>query len=112
VKAKRRLLLLTQSERIRRQVLRRRMAAAQNARRRAEKMCAPAVELVTYEQIIGRDGDSCHLCGKWLSVHEMTFDHVLPLSRGGEHTPENIRLAHRSCNSKKGYRLEVSLSEF
>ncbi len=84
-----------------------------NARRRAERMNAAAVD-VTHEEIIRRDGDGCYLCGEWMSVHEMSFDHVLPLSRGGEHRPENVKLVHRRCNSKKGGRLltEINLSEF
>lgn len=32
-------------------------------------------------------------------------DHVIPLAKGGEDTWENSRLAHVSCNSKKGTKL-------
>jgi 5-methylcytosine-specific restriction endonuclease McrA len=59
---------------------------------------------VSRDEIIERDGQACYLCGEELSIHEVTFDHVVPLSRGGTHTPENVRIAHHSCNSKKGSR--------
>lgn len=41
---------------------------------------------------------SCAYCG---SPHRLTFDHVMPLARGGEHTIANIVPACRSCNSSK-----------
>lgn len=31
-----------------------------------------------------------------------TADHVVPVTLGGPHSIDNIRLAHRSCNSKRG----------
>lgn len=34
-----------------------------------------------------------------------TMDHVVPVSRGGSNSPENLVLACRSCNSRKGTRL-------
>lgn len=30
-----------------------------------------------------------------------TFDHIIPLSRGGADERENLQLAHRDCNLKK-----------
>ena len=64
-----------------------------------------------------RDNGLCHICGEkcdWsdLSVNNEgytiygnrypTRDHIKPKSLGGEHTYENIKLAHLWCNSKKG----------
>ena len=98
---------LTPEEKIRHLVLRRRRAADRNARRRAEKMGAQAVH-IRLEDIAKRESRICYLCGREVSVHEMSFEHVLPLCEGGSHTPENVRLAHRLCNSRKGSR---SLSE-
>ena len=82
----------------------RRARAAKQARRRAE-FYGVKHEDVSYEELRKRDGDNCYLCGLFLSVHEMTFDHIVPLVRGGEHTASNLRLAHRSCNSRKGKNL-------
>jgi len=45
----------------------------------------------------------CVYCGKEFPT--LTQDHVIPLSRGGNHTKDNIVPACRSCNSRKGNRL-------
>jgi 5-methylcytosine-specific restriction endonuclease McrA len=34
----------------------------------------------------------------------MTVEHVVALANGGTNEPENLRTAHRSCNSSKGAR--------
>jgi 5-methylcytosine-specific restriction endonuclease McrA len=31
-----------------------------------------------------------------------TFDHLIPVSDGGTDAPVNLRLAHLSCNSRRG----------
>lgn len=46
-----------------------------------------------------RDQFSCQYCG---SKGEMTFDHVLPRSRGGRTTWENVVAACGRCNLRKG----------
>lgn len=62
--------------------------------------------------IVERDGQSCRLCGCDVDLtlrypHPMSksLDHVVPLSRGGAHTIENVQLAHLRCNMSKGARL-------
>ena len=97
----------TDEERARRQFMRRRRRADYNARRRAAKFTRELSD-VDRLGILERGGRACYLCGEWLSVHEMTLDHVVPLARGGAHTPDNLRPAHRSRNSRKGSK---SLSE-
>jgi len=41
----------------------------------------------------------CAYCGRQLE--KLTIDHIVPLSRGGAHTKENVVPACRSCNSSK-----------
>lgn len=41
----------------------------------------------------------CRYCGK--RVKELTFDHVIPLAKGGLHAIHNLVMACRLCNSKK-----------
>ncbi len=94
---------LAPDERIRRRVMSRRRAADANARRRAS-LYTDVLEDVSRDEIRERDNEMCHICGEWVSVHEMSLDHVTPLARGGTHTKDNIRLAHKVCNSKKGAR--------
>jgi 5-methylcytosine-specific restriction endonuclease McrA len=45
--------------------------------------------------------DNCWWCGKPMGK-DWTVDHVVPLAKGGTNWPENIVLAHKSCNSSKG----------
>ncbi|MBC7933538.1 MAG: HNH endonuclease [Rubrivivax sp.] len=103
---------LTEEQRIRQEFMRRRRRADYNARRRAAKFTQELIDVDRME-ILEREGRVCYLCGEFLSVHEMTLDHVVPLARGGAHTPENLRPAHRSCNSRKGKRLlsEIAFSK-
>lgn len=44
----------------------------------------------------------CAYCGK--NSQKLTQDHVVPVSKGGGYTIDNIVPACRSCNSKKGNR--------
>ena len=49
-----------------------------------------------------RDKFSCQYCG---SKKELTFDHLLPRSKGGKTDWDNVVTACSSCNVKKGGRL-------
>ncbi|EME69402.1 HNH endonuclease family protein [Paramagnetospirillum caucaseum] len=59
-----------------------------------------------------RDRFSCQYCGEWFPTHDLTFDHVLPRSRGGRTTWDNVVTACAPCNLRKGDRLhsEVGLA--
>lgn len=54
--------------------------------------------------IFARDGNRCQYCGKTFPSSELSFDHVIPRSRGGETTWENIVCACVACNVRKGGR--------
>lgn len=70
---------------------------------------------ITLQSLFKRDGGVCYLCGKpcryddYVTKGETfiagdwypSIDHVKPLVKGGEHSWENVRLAHRHCNSLK-----------
>ncbi len=43
----------------------------------------------------------CHYCGQKVSPGELTMDHVVPLSLGGQSTKLNIVPACKSCNTEK-----------
>ena len=49
-----------------------------------------------------RDKFSCQYCG---SKNELTFDHLLPRSKGGKTNWENVVTACSNCNVQKGGRL-------
>jgi 5-methylcytosine-specific restriction endonuclease McrA len=52
-----------------------------------------------------RDRFSCLYCGDALPAQELTFDHVVPRSRGGRTTWENVVAACGPCNLRKGGRM-------
>ncbi len=60
-----------------------------------------SVEL-SRKNIIKRDGNRCQYCNK-KSV-EITIDHIIPKSRGGMDTWENLTAACVRCNNRKGNR--------
>jgi 5-methylcytosine-specific restriction endonuclease McrA len=54
--------------------------------------------------IFARDNNQCQYCGKKFPTSELSLDHVLPRSQGGQTTWENIVCACVACNVKKGGR--------
>ncbi|NTW10710.1 MAG: HNH endonuclease [Chlorobiaceae bacterium] len=58
--------------------------------------------LLTRKNILLRDNYQCQYCGT--SETPLTVDHILPRSRGGESTWENLITACSRCNSAKGNR--------
>lgn len=57
--------------------------------------------VLTRKNILKRDRHRCQYCG---SVQDLTIDHILPRSRGGEDSWENLVTACNHCNNKKGNR--------
>lgn len=62
----------------------------------------PAARLAIYE----RDSWNCHLCGEdvdrdvhWNGDLFPSLDHLIPRSKGGSDEVENLKTAHRLCNS-------------
>jgi len=56
---------------------------------------------VTRREVLRRDNHQCQYCG---SKHNLTLDHVLPRSRGGTHTWDNVVTACEKCNQYKADR--------
>jgi 5-methylcytosine-specific restriction endonuclease McrA len=54
--------------------------------------------------VLLRDNHTCQYCGAAGSHAILTLDHLLPRSRGGETTWENVVTACRACNMRKGDR--------
>lgn len=52
-----------------------------------------------------RDEWECQYCAQTFRTQELTFDHVIPRSRGGRTAWDNIVTACRDCNLLKGSRL-------
>jgi 5-methylcytosine-specific restriction endonuclease McrA len=54
--------------------------------------------------IYARDGHRCQYCGKRPPTEDLTFDHVVPVARGGQKRWDNIVAACFRCNHRKGGR--------
>lgn len=56
---------------------------------------------VNRREVLRRDHHTCQYCG---SGKHLTLDHVIPRSKGGTHTWDNIVTACERCNAHKGDR--------
>ena len=54
--------------------------------------------------IYTRDGFKCQYCNRRFMSEDLTFDHVIPRSRGGRTVWENIVSCCSLCNKRKGDR--------
>jgi 5-methylcytosine-specific restriction endonuclease McrA len=52
------------------------------------------------KEVFIRDNYTCQYCG--IRTRDLTLDHVVPRSKGGPHTWENLVSACRHCNHRKG----------
>ena len=86
---------------------------ADNARRdkRIKRNGEPDLT-ISLHRLYRRDGGICQLCGKVLDFDRdpndaeyPSIDHIIPLSKGGTHTWENVQLACRRCNWEKSDRV-------
>ena len=87
-------------------------------RREALKKGA-TVGTVSYERILERDGYVCHICGGVVTPEQLSFDHVIPLTprkgtnrQPGPHSEDNIKVAHFTCNTRKGNILMEELTDW
>ncbi len=56
---------------------------------------------VNRREVLRRDKHACQYCG---STKKLTLDHVIPRSKSGKHTWDNVVTACERCNSQKGNR--------
>lgn len=64
---------------------------------------------ISIKRLLKRDGRDCYICKHPMKFNADTNDpfypsieHVKPISKGGTHTWDNVKLAHRKCNWEKG----------
>jgi 5-methylcytosine-specific restriction endonuclease McrA len=55
--------------------------------------------ILNRQNVFRRDGNNCQYCG---SGKDLTIDHVMPRSRGGKSSWDNLVAACKACNSRKG----------
>jgi len=82
-------------------------ASEQHHRRRLR--IGVAFQSISRTEIGERDGWVCGICGGpidrelvWPDRMSQSLDHILPLSLGGSHTVDNVRITHLDCNVKRG----------
>jgi 5-methylcytosine-specific restriction endonuclease McrA len=59
---------------------------------------------LTRRNLMFRDAHQCQYCGKRPPLRDLNIDHVIPRSRGGDDTWENLVTACRLCNLRKGWK--------
>jgi len=72
---------------------------------RALKKANAAGQNITKEEwdaVVAKHGGKCAYCG--LKTSHLELDHVVPVSKGGLHTLDNVAPACRACNTSKGNR--------
>jgi len=63
------------------------------------------------KNILLRDRNTCQYCSTVLPSSELTLDHVIPRSRGGNSTWENLVACCHSCNRRKSNRMLHELDD-
>jgi 5-methylcytosine-specific restriction endonuclease McrA len=63
------------------------------------------------KNILLRDRNTCQYCSVVLPSSELTLDHVIPRSRGGSSTWENLVACCHGCNRRKGNRMLHELDD-
>jgi len=69
---------------------------------RASRRGATRTEKIDPVTIYNRDNGRCHICRRQVSAARFHLDHLVPLSRGGTHTEDNVSIAHPRCNLRRG----------
>ena len=59
---------------------------------------------LTRRNLMFRDAHQCQYCGKRPPLRDLNIDHVMPRSRGGDDSWENLVTACRICNLRKGWK--------
>lgn len=87
-------------------------------RHRAKKWGCKYDSSITLKKLVGREGLRCSICGGMCDWNDRTWskysgptypsiDHIVPMSKGGGHTWNNVQVAHIICNSEKGNEVAI-----
>jgi 5-methylcytosine-specific restriction endonuclease McrA len=96
---------------------------ASASRRRRAKIKNQGFEFYREKDVIERYGKICHICNKDIDINAprsgktagklklnwengLHIDHVIPISKGGTDTLDNVRPSHAKCNLSKGNKIE------
>lgn len=88
------------------------------AHRRRVRRKNGIIEPYTEIQVLELYGTNCHICNKPIDLQAprtvkeegwyfgLHIDHIIPISKGGSDTLNNVKPAHGICNVRKGAKLE------
>jgi 5-methylcytosine-specific restriction endonuclease McrA len=79
----------------------RKMIVRGHLRRLIIRSSANPLTIAQWDAICEHYGNICLCCGE---SKKLTIDHIIPLSRNGTHTADNIQPLCHSCNARKGNR--------
>jgi len=79
-----------------------RLRARKAASARRARVRDAFVEDIDPQVVYERDEGVCGICLDPVERDEFDVDHIVPLALGGEHSYENVRTSHASCNRQRG----------
>lgn len=59
--------------------------------------------------IYKRDGYRCKMCGRSGDNNNLEIDHIIPISKGGKSTFDNLQTLCHDCNVKKGDTISITI---
>ena len=77
-----------------------RVIVVRNAWTRRKRQAVPC----TRRNLLVRDNAECQYCGRVVSTHEYTQDHIIPQCQGGKSTWTNLVVCCMKCNKSKAGR--------
>jgi hypothetical protein len=79
-----------------------------NSHRTRARRFGGLYEHIDRQAVFDRDGWRCGICNQpvdktleWPDPMSVSLDHIVPMSRGGDHSYENVQCAHLVCNQTK-----------
>lgn len=73
--------------------------------RRARIASVEGDRTITFELVYKRNNGICQICSHECTKEDGSIDHIVPISREGTHTWDNVQLAHLRCNIIKGTKI-------
>lgn len=64
-----------------------------------------------YQLVILMSNGNCGICAKEVAREDLSYDHIIPISKGGAHSLENLQLAHVYCNKRKAGMMPDEITE-
>lgn len=72
-------------------------------RRSLERAASVNLESINswVKSVRSRDVNFCYYCEEQVALNSLHFDHVIPISKGGQHSVENLCVSCKKCNQIK-----------